>query len=53
MTETVATFHDPDMLTITDLGTDRPKTEWEMTYFEKNKINEAICEKLRKEDVYK
>ena len=32
MTETKATFPDPDMPTITDLGTKRPKTDGEMTY---------------------
>ena len=29
--ETAATFPDPDMPNITDLGTERPKTDVEMT----------------------
>ena len=49
MTETVATCLDPDMPTITDLGTERPKTDGEMTYLEK-KIDESIQQKLRKKD---
>ena len=40
------------MPTTTDLGTKRPKTYGEMTYFEK-KIDEAIRQNLRKKDVYK
>ena len=35
MTETVATFPDPEMSTITDLGMDPPKTDGEMTYLKK------------------
>ena len=34
-TETTATFPDPEMPTITDLGTDWPKTDAEMIYLEK------------------
>ena len=35
MNETAATFTDPDMPTITDLGTERLKTDGEMTYIKK------------------
>ena len=35
ITDTVATFPDPDMPTITNLGTKRPKIDGEMTYFKK------------------
>ena len=52
MTETAANFPDPEMPTITDLGIERPKTDWEMTYLKKNNIDEAIRQKLRKKDVY-
>ena len=52
MTETAATFPDPEMPTITDLGTERPKTDGEMTYLEKKNIDEAIRQNLRKKDVY-
>ena len=52
MTETVANLHDPEMLTITELGINCPKTDGEMTYLEKNNIDEAICQKLRKKDFY-
>ena len=31
MTETTANFHDPEIPTITELGTERPKTDGEMT----------------------
>ena len=40
------------MPTITYLGTDRQKTHAEMTDLDKNKINEAISQKLRDKDVY-
>ena len=40
------------MRTITELGTDHLKTDEEMTYLEKNNINEAIRQNLRKKDVY-
>ena len=52
MSETAANFPDPEMPTITELGTERPKTDGEMTYLEKKKIDEAIREKLRIKDVY-
>ena len=52
MTEISANFTNPEMHTITDLGIKRPKTDGEMTYVEKNNINEAICQKLRKKYVY-
>ena len=34
------------------MGTERPKTDGEMTYLEKRNIDEAIRKKLRKEDFY-
>ena len=52
MTETSANFPDPEMPTITELGTERPKTDGEMTYLEKKNIDEAIRQRLRKKDVY-
>ena len=51
ITETVATFPDPEMPTITNLGTKCLKIDGDMTYL-KNTINEAILQKLRKKDVY-
>ena len=42
MTETAANSPDPYMPTITELGTERPKTDGEMTYLEKNNIDEAL-----------
>ena len=53
MTETAATFPDPKMPTITDLGTERPKTYGEMTYLKKKNIDEAIRQNMRNKDVYK
>ena len=53
MTETAANFPDPEMPTITELGTKRPKSDGEMTYLEKKCFDEAICQNLRKKDVYK
>ena len=38
------------MSTITDLGTERPKTDGEMTYLKKT--DEAILQKLRTKDVH-
>ena len=52
MTETTATFPDPEMPIITDLGTERPKTYGEMTYLEKKNIDGAIHQKPRKKGVY-
>ena len=52
MTETAATFLDPDIHTITDLGTERPKTDGEMTYLERNDIDEAIRQNMRNKDVH-
>ena len=52
MTETAATFPDPEMPTITDLGIKRPEIDREMTYPEKNNIDEAIRKNMRKKDVY-
>ena len=53
MTENAATLPNPDMTTITDLGTERLKTDAETTYLEKNNIDGAIWKNLRKKDVYK
>ena len=53
ITENSANFPDPDMPTIIELGTERPKTDGEMTYLKKKNINEATHQKLRKKDVYK
>ena len=53
MTETAATFPDPEMPTITFLGIELPKTDREMTYLEKKNIDETIRQELRKKDVYK
>ena len=52
MTETAATFPDPEMPTTTDLGTERPKTDGETTYLKKENTDEAIRQKMRKKDVY-
>ena len=52
MTETAATFPDPYMPTITDLGIDRPKTDGDMTYLKKKNIDEAIHQNLRNKDFY-
>ena len=53
MTDTAANFPEPEMPTITELGTERPEMDGEMTYLKKKNINEAIRQKLRKKDVYK
>ena len=52
MTETAANFPDPEIPTITELGTERPKTYGEMTYLEKKNIDDTIRQKLRKNYVY-
>ena len=52
MTETATTFPNPEMPTITDLGTKHQQTDAEMTYLEKRNINEAIRQKLGKKNVY-
>ena len=52
MTETAANLPYPEIPTITELGTKRPKIDGEMTYPEKNNIDEAIHKRLRKKDVY-
>ena len=52
MTETAANLPDSEMPTITELGTEWPKTDGDMTYLEKKNINESIRQKLRKKDVY-
>ena len=53
MTETTATFPDPEMHDVTYLGTKLPKKYADMTYLEKNNIDGAILQKLREKDVYK
>ena len=52
MTETAANFTNLEMPTITDLGTDRPKTDAEMTCLHKTNTDEAIHQKLRKKKPY-
>ena len=51
MTETADNLPDPEMPNITYLGIERPKTDGEMTYLDKNNIEEAIRQKLRNMDV--
>ena len=51
-TETAATLPNPEMPTITDLGIKSPKKYGKINYLEKNNIDEAIRQKLRKKDVY-
>ena len=53
MNATPATFPYPDMPTILDSDIDIPKTDAEMTYPEKKKINEAIRQNMRNKNVYK
>ena len=53
VTETAATFPNPEMPIITDLGTDRPKIDAYMTYLEKKNTNESIRQNMRKKDAYK
>ena len=52
MTETEANFPDPEMPIITDLGIKRPQKDGDITYLDKNNLNEAIRQKLRKKDFY-
>ena len=52
MTETVSTFPYADMPTIIYLDTERPKTDWVMTYLENNNMDKAICQNLRKKGFY-
>ena len=40
------------MPTLSDLGTELPQTDVEMTYLEKNNINESIRQNLKKNYVY-
>ena len=53
MTETAANFPNPGMPTINDLGIKCQKTDGDMTYPKKKDTKEAICQNLRKKDVYK
>ena len=48
----MANFPDPEMPAITELGNERPKTDGDMTYPEKNNTDEAILQRLRKKDFY-
>ena len=52
MTETADNFPNPEMSTITDLGTECPKIDGGMTYLQKKNIDEAIRQNLRKKNVY-
>ena len=52
MTETAANLPNTEMHTITGFGIERPKTDGQMTYLEKNNIDEAIQKRLRKKDFY-
>ena len=47
MTETPATFPKPDIPTIPYTGIECQKTDAEITYLEKNNIDETIRQKLR------
>ena len=52
MTETDANFPDPDIPTISYLGIEQPKIDSEITYLDKNNIDESIQKNLSKKDVY-
>ena len=52
MNEIAASFPNLEMPTITDLGTEHPKIDGDMTYPPKENIDEAIRQKLRKNGVY-
>ena len=52
MNETPSTFPNPDMPTITYLGTDSRKTDADMHYLKKNNTDEAIRKNMRKKDFY-
>ena len=52
MTETPATFPKPDIPTIPYTGIECQKTDAEITCLEKNNIDEAIRQNLRKKNVY-
>ena len=54
MTKIPATFAETDIFTIIPkTGVNCNKTDTEISYLEKKIIYEAICQKLRKNDVYK
>ena len=53
MTENAATFPNPEMPNLTDLVTERPKTDAEMTYLEKKNMDESIRQNIKKKNVYK
>ena len=52
MTDTPATFTDTEITTITDLVTEIPKIDSEMTYLWKKNINESIHQNMSNKDVY-
>ena len=52
MTETEATFREPDVPTITDLGIELPQIYEEMNYLKKKNTDESISQNMRKKDVY-
>ena len=52
MTDTPATFNDPEITTITDLVTESLKTDSEMIYLWKKNINEATHQNMRNKDIY-
>ena len=52
MTETVATFRDPDMPNITDLGIKRPKMDGKIAYLKINNNDKSTLQNMRKRDVY-
>ena len=52
MTETLATFPDPDISTTIPYSVIKiPTTDADINYLNNKDINEAICQNLRKEDV--
>ena len=52
MTETPSTSPNPDIPNIPDSGIEWPKTDADMNYLKKKKINEDIRKKISKKDVY-
>ena len=52
MTDTPATFTNPEITTITDLVTESLEIDSEMTYLWKKNINESTHQNLRNKDVY-
>ena len=52
MTETLYTFPDPDIPTITDSDIELSKKNVEMNYLDKKNTGKAIRQNMRKKDVY-